>query len=163
MFRKHKTEKKFKVVITQNVSSIFENYKQIKADSVEACGILIGKHSEDGRRITLDFATPPSLNDRRKKYSFKIDSQYHQKVLNQQFYESQNESVYLGTWHSHPEPIPSPSRCDINDWKKQYEKNKCLFDKMIFIIVGESATRYWLINNGEISEIKKECIRYENY
>jgi integrative and conjugative element protein (TIGR02256 family) len=149
------------IIIPKNVKTTFKKYKQVSTNSIEACGILIGRHSKDGKKIIIEIATEPSKNDVRKEYSFKMNSKYHQKILDQKFIDSRNESVYLGTWHTHPEPIPSPSKCDINDWKKQYRKNEHLFDKMVFIIVGQFKNKLWLINKGTLYELKEENIIYE--
>jgi integrative and conjugative element protein (TIGR02256 family) len=162
MLKKNREMEKIEIMVSSDVILVFDKYKQFGKDSVEACGILIGRHSVDGRKINIDIASQPSESDIRKKYYFKMDSNHHQQLLDNQFIKSQNESVYLGTWHSHPELIPIPSIWDIIDWKKQFKENKHLFDNMIFIIVGQRVIKYWLINNGVIFEIKQECILHDN-
>lgn len=164
MFAIHKKYKKTqntKIIVPRNVKLVLDKYKQMEENSVEACGILIGQHSVDEKQIIIDTATSPSKYDKRGKHYFKMNPKPHQQILDGKFVESQKESVYLGTWHSHPEPIPAPSKCDIKDWKKQYRENKHLFDKMIFVIVGETIIKYWIINKKRLSEIKEDLISYE--
>ncbi|KAA3597437.1 MAG: hypothetical protein DWQ06_13620 [Calditrichaeota bacterium] len=161
IFKKRKKIKAIQLKVSPNVKLVFDRNKQIGENTLEACGILIGRHSEDGKEIRVELATPPSKFDVRKRFSFKIHSKHHQKILSDKFITSQNELVFLGTWHSHPEPKPTPSECDIKDWKKQFKKNKHLFDYMIFAIVGQKQIRYWLVKNGNYSRIKKKCVCYE--
>lgn len=161
ILKKYKKVQNIKIIVSKDVKLVFDKYKQMDEDSVEACGILIGQHSVDKKKIIIDTATSPSKSDKREKYYFKIDSKPHQQILDGKFIESQKESVYLGTWHSHPEPIPAPSKCDIKDWKKQYRDNKHLFDNMIFVIVGKTTIKYWIINKNRLSEIEKDLISYE--
>ena len=136
-------------------------YKQVEKHSIESCGILIGTHSLDGKKIEIHHITEPSSNDIRKKYFFKMNSQFHQKKLNKIFIESGDECVYLGTWHTHPEKIPMPSKCDINDWKKQYKENNKMFDKMCFMIIGQTSKIIWMINDSGIIKLPRENIIYE--
>lgn len=161
MLKKHFVLKKIEIIVFTDTEKIFEKYRQTKKNGTEACGILIGRHSVDKNKIRIEIATAPSKSDKREKYYFSIDSKHHQQILDNQFVESQNEAVYLGTWHSHPEPIPTPSKCDIKDWKKQYKINKHLFKNMIFVIVGQTTIKYWTMNKNKLSEIKKEFISYE--
>jgi integrative and conjugative element protein (TIGR02256 family) len=160
ILKKYKKVQNIKIIVPKDVKLVFDKYKQMEEDGVEACGILIGQHSVD-EKIIIDTATAPSKSDKREKHYFKIDSKPHQRILDGKFIESQKESVYLGTWHSHPEPIPAPSKCDIKDWKKQYRLNKHLFDNMIFAIVGITTIKYWIINKSRLSEIKEDLISYE--
>jgi integrative and conjugative element protein (TIGR02256 family) len=147
--------------ISKLVQSVFNEYRQIKKDDLEGCGVLIGNHKIDGNTICVNYATKPQDKDIRRRYSYKMDAAIHQNILEKYFNSSNNEEVYLGTWHSHPEKNPNPSNEDFNDWKKQYQLNKKLFNRMIFIIVGISKTRFWLIENEIVFELKKKEIEYD--
>jgi len=151
----------FKIIISKEVQTIFKNYKQKNIGDKEACGILIGEHSFKGDRISISKATEPRKEDIRKKYFFKIKSDYHQKYLDECYKNSNYESVYIGTWHTHPEINPFPSKIDTNDWKKQYNKNYHLFNKMIFIIVGLENINAWLIENNKTIKLPNENIVLE--
>lgn len=143
------------ILISKNVLKIFDSFKQLKKNDKEACGILIGKHSCNGQSIRIEIATKPGKKDIRKRMYYEIKSSHHTKVLEKCFKESKFESVYLGTWHTHPESTPSPSKVDIRDWKKQYKKNSHLFDKMVFAIVGTTEVIYWVIEKGTLKKFKK--------
>jgi integrative and conjugative element protein (TIGR02256 family) len=149
------------IFISNIVKDIFDKFRQYDADNLEACGILIGNHSIDGKQIKIKFATIPQPGDIRKKYSFKINTPMHQEILDQQFKLSKNEDIYLGTWHTHPEKNPMPSRVDIRDWEKQYHTNKHLFDRMIFGIIGVDTINFWIVDEETLYLLEKGSIYYE--
>jgi integrative and conjugative element protein (TIGR02256 family) len=95
--------------ISKSVQSVFDEYRQIKKNDLEACGILIGNHKIDGNTICINYVTKPQEKDVRGRYSYKMDAAIHQNILEKYFKLSNNEEVYLGTWHSHPESYSMPS------------------------------------------------------
>lgn len=135
--------------ISNEINEIFNSYKQIKESDTEACGLLIGTHSNDEQLLIIKVVTKPGKKDMRKRFFYKIKSRHHFEILKKSFENSGYKEVYLGTWHTHPEDSPVPSLVDINDWKKQYRKNNHLFEKMIFIIVGRKQTFCWSIGKKE--------------
>lgn len=157
------TEKRyFSILVSKSIQNIFNLYRQTGNTQIEACGILIGNHKIDGSKIYLKSATIPQIKDTRKRYSFRMDSSSHQTILEKCFKESKNEDVYLGTWHTHPENDPMPSKDDIESWKKQYKINKKLFNQMIFTIVGIKKVGYWMIENNNLFELSRKEIVYED-
>jgi integrative and conjugative element protein (TIGR02256 family) len=140
---------------------MFDEHQQIKEEDLEACGILIGNHKIDGNTICINHATKPQEKDVRRRYSYKMDSTIHQKILERHFELSNNEDVYLGTWHSHPEAYPMPSKDDIIDWEKQYKFNENIFPKMIFAIVGIKKVKFWITKKFGICELAERNIKYE--
>jgi integrative and conjugative element protein (TIGR02256 family) len=151
----------YSFIISKPVKEIFYQYRQVKNTSLEACGVLIGNHKMNGNIIYVKYATIPHEKDIRRRYSFKLDSASHQNILEKYFKLSENEDVYLGTWHTHPENIPIPSNDDIIDWKKQYNSNKNLFKRMIFTIVGIRKVRYWMIDKNNLVELSGREIIHE--
>jgi integrative and conjugative element protein (TIGR02256 family) len=149
------------IFISNAAKDIFCKFQQNKTSDVEACGILIGNHSLDRKQIKVKFATAPQAGDTRGKHHFKINTPVHQEILNRQFKLSNNEDIYLGTWHTHPEKIPEPSLIDVQDWKKQYHTNKHLFNKMIFAIVGIDIVNFWIIYGNKLRKLEKRNIDYE--
>ncbi len=147
--------------IPSQVYKIFEKYKQKSDYSSEACGILIGSHSIDSKRVKIESITEPNNNDKRSRYGFQMNSRYHQEFLDSFFLRSENEFVYLGTWHSHPEKRPNPSRKDILDWKKQFKCNCHIFPFMIFAIVGIDQIIFWLIDQNGLYRVDTSRIIYE--
>jgi integrative and conjugative element protein (TIGR02256 family) len=153
-------EQKTILIISKSVQEIFFKYRQIRNNDIEACGILIGNHKIDGN-IVIKAATSPQSKDKRSRYSFKINVAAHQDILEKCFKVSRNEDVYLGTWHTHPENIPTPSMIDIQDWKKQQQANKKLFIRMAFIIVGIKKIGCWIIESVTLFGLTKANIIYD--
>lgn len=146
--------------INKLVMEIFQKHKQVN-DKDEACGVLIGTHEIDGSKINICFATEPDFKDKRGRCFFRIISSKHNEILQNRFKNSDNREVYLGTWHTHPEDDPTPSRRDTDDWMKQYKANKHLFDIMVFVIVGRRAIRWYSIFDDSISELCENSIAYQ--
>ncbi len=86
--------------------------KEVEAStSVETGGILIG-YIEDRRAIVLR-ATGPGPNAVRTKVRFEKDIQHTQRELDLAAKELGQHGQYIGEWHSHLEPSPSPSGQDV--------------------------------------------------
>jgi integrative and conjugative element protein (TIGR02256 family) len=147
--------------ISKSVQNVFDEYRQIKKDDLEGCGVLIGNHKIDGNTICINYATKPHNKDVRRRYSYKINAEIHQNILEKYFNSSDNEEVYLGTWHSHPESYPMPSRDDIIDWKKQYKFNENIFPRMIFAIIGIKKEKFWITKKCGFFELAERNLKYE--
>jgi len=148
------------VFVSKNITEIFFKYKQTK-NQKEACGILIGTHSIDDSKIKILCATEPDCNDERSRFFFKIKSSKHNEVLQRRFKISANQEVYLGTWHTHAEDHPTPSKCDVNDWLKQYSINKHLFENMLFVVVGRKTSKWFIVNKGSLRALNRTNIQYD--
>ncbi len=149
------------LLVYESVIDKFNIYKQDNNQN-EACGILIGTHSIDESKISITFATEPDSNDKRSRFSFKIKSNRHNKTLQNRFTKSGNREVYLGTWHTHPEDHPNPSKWDTDDWLKQYSINRDLFESMVFVIVGIKTNKWFLANENGILVLDSNVIYNEN-
>ena len=149
------------VLVSASVIDKFNKYRQGNYQN-EACGILIGTHSIDESKITITFATAPDRNDKQSRFSFKIKSKRHNKTLQNRFSKSGGREVYLGTWHTHPEDHPNPSKCDTDDWLKQYSINRHLFESMLFVIVGIKTNKWFLVSDNGILILDSKVIYNEN-
>jgi integrative and conjugative element protein (TIGR02256 family) len=147
--------------ISKSVQSVFDEYRQIKENDLEACGILIGNHKIDGNTICINYVTKPQGKDVRGRYSYKMDAATHQNILEKYFKLSNNEEVYLGTWHSHPESYPMPSRDDIIDWEKQHKSNENIFPRMVFAIIGIKKVKFWITKKCGFFELAERSLKYE--
>ncbi|MCC6175205.1 MAG: Mov34/MPN/PAD-1 family protein [Chloroflexi bacterium] len=108
----------------------------------EAGGVLLGRHIRDSNDIVVDGVTTPMAGDRRTRRRFRRGKKRHQAAIDEAWRVSNGTSTYLGEWHSHPEPLPTPSLIDRLDWGR-----KILFDRhadpIFFVIVGISEIRVW--------------------
>jgi integrative and conjugative element protein (TIGR02256 family) len=122
------------IYIPISIIKIWETFRQIDSQSNEACGILIGNQLQDTQVYELEFITTPQKQDIRSKYHFVMKDPFHQQFLEEKYKESNGTSIYLGTWHSHPQHIPIPSSIDIKDWQQCIDRN--FNRRLFFIIVG---------------------------
>ena len=142
-----------RLIIKNEVLSIFKNYIQLKNSDSEAGGVLLGRHLIDSEDIVIDFITTPQKNDCRTRTSF-FRSKTHNLIAQKMWEDSNQRFAYLGLWHTHPEHIPSPSMVDMKDWKQAIKKDKYEGDKLFFLIVGQKTNRIWMITqNGDLVEL----------
>src|SRR5262249_32155874 len=94
-------------------------YRQIDSESKEAGGVLLGRHILGTEDIIVDFVTVPLIGDRRKRYSFFRSRKAHQQAIDHAWEENKGTCVYLGEWHTHPEPLPTPSSDDWQEWRRK--------------------------------------------
>ncbi|CDH34208.1 Mov34/MPN/PAD-1 family protein [Xenorhabdus bovienii] len=121
-----------RVVISKRVISIWDKYRQIAPDAHEAFGVLIGSKNINFSYYHLSEITEPKGQDTHSRRSFTLKDPEHQAIVNGLFESSGGRLVYLGTWHTHPEPNPHASSVDINDWKACLKRNK---DRQLFFII----------------------------
>jgi integrative and conjugative element protein (TIGR02256 family) len=88
-------------------------------NATEAGGVLLGRHLLDGSAIVVDAVTAPMDGDRRARTRFHRAQQRHQAAIDAAWATSDGTCTYLGEWHMHPEPIPSPSSVDWADWRRR--------------------------------------------
>lgn len=124
------------LLVTNAVIDDWQFLKQDKKEKAEAFGVLIGGQNHDASQFWIKACTTPLAKDKSTRTSFYLKDTRHQKFVDKHFKESNGTSGYLGTWHSHPEPIPIPSHIDLKDWHSCCARNPDR--KLIFVIVGIS-------------------------
>lgn len=108
----------------------------------ESGGVLLGRHLIEGNDIIVDHATKPMFGDRRHRFSFFRARRRHQREINRQWRISNGTCTYLGEWHTHPEPSPTPSSVDLKTWHRKLEKDT-YSEVLFFLIVGTEEVRVW--------------------
>lgn len=136
------------VHIPSEIIEIWEQYRQISSQSKEACGILIGHQLQDTQIYELEFISTPQKQDIRSRYHFVMKDPFHQYVLEKKYKESDGTSIYLGTWHSHPQYIPIPSSIDEKDWQQCIERN--FNRRLFFIIVGIQEVKIYSFKDSHL-------------
>ncbi|WP_366942044.1 Mov34/MPN/PAD-1 family protein [Cupriavidus basilensis] len=114
--------------------AVFTYYQQAKATSREAGGQLFGDIA-DLRTMRIRVATGPTRGAVRTRYSYQPDRRqenreiaaYHKKGLH-----------YLGDWHSHPEPHPTPSASDTEKLAAILGQSRHDLNCLLMVIVGTS-------------------------
>jgi len=117
---------------SDEVRDVFERNVQV-GDRPESGGVLLGTVHEKGLMVTL--ATTPSRLDRQLRYLFERLPFGHRAVAQRLWRATGGPTRYIGEWHTHPQDIPTPSRIDLDEWKKLAKKRA---DKrpLLAVIVG---------------------------
>ncbi|MBV7310198.1 Mov34/MPN/PAD-1 family protein [Acinetobacter sp. CWB-G5] len=136
------------IYISLEITEIWNQYRQISPKSNEACGILIGSQLQDTKTYQLEYITTPQKQDIRSRFNFVMKDSYHQSFLDQKYLESNGTSIYLGTWHSHPQKIPIPSSIDIDDWRKCIMRNSGR--NLFFIIIGTQEVKIYYLKDNDL-------------
>lgn len=124
----------------------------------EAAGVLLGRHILNTEDIVVDGATRPMPGDWRTRTQFRRARRRHQIEINKAWKRSHGTCTYLGEWHSHPEPYPTPSAVDIRDWQRRLRVD-IYTEPLFFVIVGTHEIRVWEgRRNGQITLLQRSLI-----
>jgi len=146
-----------KVIITETVINIIESYRQINRKDNESGGILFGQISDNN--IYILKASTPNKYDRASRYSFECNKDAAQILIDFEFINSSNKTIYIGEWHTHPENNPSPSGIDKGMIKNQYFKNRLNEPLLILLIQGLKGLYVTLYDGSKIESIEYEIIK----
>lgn len=126
---------------------LMRGYLQNSPRKTEAGGVLLGRHIADSLDIVVDDVTVPMRGDRRERFLFLRAQTPHQRVIDRAWRDSGGTCVYLGEWHTHPEPVPTPSTVDRNNWRRKLKQDR--FDGFVFfVILGTREVRVWEGHEG---------------
>lgn len=144
------------IVIDNAVWKIWNKFRQKSMFSKEACGVLIGGFEYETKTVFIQECTEPMRDDRRRRTSFTLRDDGHQKAVDNAFQRSEGQCFYLGTWHTHPESYPSPSYLDEQDWRDCMSRNPEIPGFLFAIIGTKSASLFpkGKIRNYEFQNIK---------
>jgi integrative and conjugative element protein (TIGR02256 family) len=129
-------------------------FRQLRPEQEEAGGIVLGRFLRDAPNVIIDAVTTPRKHDQRNRFTF-FRSVSHQETLDQAWHASAGTTVYLGEWHTHPEPIPHPSGRDFRSWHDLLEHPSIPNDALFFVIVGQSALKVWEGAGDRIAALKE--------
>lgn len=146
-------------IILSVSSAVIDNWQSLKQDKkeiAEAFGVLIGGQNHDISKLWIEACSTPLAKDTSTRTSFNLKDIRHQKLVDKYFKASNGILGYLGTWHSHPEPIPTPSCIDLKDWYSCCARNPDR--KLIFVIVGMSYFCVYHLSGKNFERICKELL-----
>lgn len=145
-----------RLIIVEHALKQMQAFAQRRSGDREAGGVLLGRHLLDSRDVVVDEVSPPQSSDRRSRYGF-FRSSKHELLARQRWLEESSTSAYLGLWHTHPEPDPTPSGVDQRDWQKAVAGDTYEGDRLFFPIVGTDCIRIWTLSRrGTYRELKLE-------
>lgn len=122
------------IVLTDQVISRFERHRQVKTDIPEAGGQLFAQF--EGNVVKVECATGPRISDRRSRTTFIPNRIAERREIKRNF---KSRLHYVGDWHTHPEPNPSPSQTDIRSFREMYRKSRHRLESFLMVIVGTAA------------------------
>jgi integrative and conjugative element protein (TIGR02256 family) len=125
-----------------SVMEVLNEFRQLNSKDHEAGGVLLGRYILGTDDIVIDLVTTPQIGDSRSRTRFFRASWRHQKLITKAWRESNETVTYLGEWHTHPEPVPHPSRTDRMSWMKKVTFDR-FTDAIFFVIVGTSEMCVW--------------------
>lgn len=106
-------------------------FRQAKPGATEAGGVLIG--SLRGPHIEVVDCTQPMPNDLRRRHAFDRRDVGHVAAIHAAMKGSAGTIGYVGEWHTHPEPVPSPSGQDATNWRDLVRQTR---HPLAFVILG---------------------------
>lgn len=127
---------------------VMQSFTQREPRDTEAGGVLIGRFIEGGEDVVVDLVTSPLAGDRRSRFRFHRAQRAHQEVIDREWHLSGQTRTYLGEWHTHPEPSPTPSTIDLNDWRRRVKRDTFHGETLHFLIVGQAEVRAWEMQRG---------------
>ena len=137
------------------VAGVWRTHRQTAADDAESFGVLMGTTSVDRREIWIESVTTPMARDQRTRLSFELRDPGHQRAVCGKFARSSGRAIYLGTWHTHPEPVPTPSGIDRNDWAACLRANPGR--PLAFVLVGTDQVRVFVRARWRFRPLIEEC------
>lgn len=135
--------------ITEQACADMYSFKQDKPALKEAGGLLLGTLFEGSSDIVVRSVTIPLRNDRRSRYRF-FRSFGHTILAAKEWWKNDKTRTAVGSWHTHPEPIPHPSPQDFTDWVSISTRGRCPGEVVVNLIIGQARTGAWAAKNGEM-------------
>ena len=144
------------IKITRTALNVIEKHKQIKRRAKESGGILLGQVI--GNDVFILKASTPNKFDKASRHSFDCNKDAAQVIINYEFMNSGQKTIYIGEWHTHPENYPNPSVVDKKMIYNQYFKNKLNEPFLILIIQGLKGLYIAIFNGKKLEETKLTII-----
>ena len=144
------------IKITRSAIDVIEKHKQVTKKAKESGGILLGQVK--GNEVYILKVTTPNKFDRAARYFFDCNKDAAQVVINYEFINSSQKTIYLGEWHTHPENYPNPSGVDKRMIGKQYFKNKLNEPFLILLIRGLNGLYSAIFDGKTLKETKLTII-----
>jgi integrative and conjugative element protein (TIGR02256 family) len=152
-------KRKFEILIYRSVLNLLEKFKQFTKDANESGGILLGQIADE--KVYILKVTTPNKFDRATRYSFDCNKDAAQVIIDYEFINSEQKTIYIGEWHTHPEMYPNPSGVDRRMIDNQYFKNKLNEPFLILLIQGLTGLYVAIFDGKKLEETKLSIIEDE--
>lgn len=122
------------VLLTSEALHDLDRYAQTEAKSNEAGGQLFARF--DPGVVVIRRCSPPHPDDRRSRFGFWPNRKREQREIREFYAQGLH---YVGDWHTHPEPHPTPSASDLDSMRSVFMKSKHALVSFLMIIRGTGA------------------------
>lgn len=119
------------IILTEHALLTMNRFRQISPQDTEAGGQLFA--ILDGIDTVIVEATLPKWLDKRSRYGFRPNRWLQQREIQDRYTKGQH---FVGDWHTHPEPIPKPSKEDIRNITECFRSSHHDLHAFVTIIVG---------------------------
>ncbi|MDT8448050.1 MAG: Mov34/MPN/PAD-1 family protein [bacterium] len=141
----------WKIQIEDSVVVVMESFRQNAHSSKEAGGILLGEVYPELNKVVVSKITTPNSKDKRKRYGFVRAVFPAQVIIDYEYLNSGQRTIYLGEWHTHAESKPTPSSRDRMMIKDQFENGQLTVEFLLLVIQGTSGRYVGAFQSGTLS------------
>jgi integrative and conjugative element protein (TIGR02256 family) len=135
----------------------FSKYRQTRGEP-EGGGLLFAQFEFPTVRISI--VTAPHRTDGRWKTMFIPNRILQRRAIKGQFKKGDH---FVGEWHTHPEPNPTPSGLDLASMRDAFVKSSHELNYFIMVIVGNRLDRLVLwVSAHDGSHFERLPELYEN-
>jgi integrative and conjugative element protein (TIGR02256 family) len=94
------------------------------------------------------------------RYNLELDIESINKDMTKIHQDSFGTITYLGDWHTHPEPNPTPSQIDYNTFILNHKKTKLEQGFSLYIILG-TCNKLWIkiFDGKEFKQVELNVIK----
>jgi len=139
-----------RLVLTRSVLEVFLKNRQ-QGTEPEAGGLLFAEF--DFPLIRIVEASPPHATDKRWRTLFVPNRILQRRLIKKCFKKGRH---FVGEWHTHPEPNPTPSGLDLKSMADAFLKSQHELNYFIMAIVGnkEETLRLWVSAHEGLSHYR---------
>lgn len=112
--------------------SHLETWRQVRFWHAEAGGLLFARLSAE--EVFIEVATGPRRTDQRTRWSYHPDRAAEQREIDLLHPKGLS---FVGTWHSHPEPVPRPSGIDLHSLAESFRLSTHHLNAFVLAIIGQ--------------------------
>lgn len=121
-----------RLVFKAPVIERFLRYRQLKWWSLEAGGQLFARFVVPD--IIVEEATGPRRTDWRTRCSYRPNRRAEQKEIISRHARGLH---FVGDWHTHPEPVPTPSFEDKTSMSEIVDRSRHGLNGFVMVVVGQ--------------------------
>lgn len=134
------------IVLVDSVVAHVTQFAQHDSQANEAGGQLFARLEEN--RVIVAEATGPRPTDYCSRASFRPDRSAERKEIKSYHRRGLH---FVGDWHTHPEPVPTPSTTDVASITECYSRSIHSLGAFVLLIVGtkDPPLGFWLSLHNE--------------